>query len=45
MKTDLVFHVVGDDDADKQRETNHAANEHEQMNEDALRLKIDARNK
>ena len=34
----LVFHVVSDDDADKQCESNHAANEDKQMNEDALRL-------
>jgi len=34
----LVFHVVGDNDADKECESNHAADEHKQVNEDALSL-------
>jgi len=34
----LVLHVVGNDDADKESESNHAADEDKQVNEDALRL-------
>ena len=34
----LVFHVISDNDADEQCETNHTANEDKQMNENSMCL-------
>ena len=34
----LVFHVVGDDDTDKECQSNHTADEHKQVDEYALSL-------